>query len=84
MVDGEELPISICLTQHRLSHQLGSSLLLQKDPVLDLIMLASSYSCYSAIFLTQGVQYSQVCKLPLALGDTRQATNSYCSLLYLL
>jgi hypothetical protein len=37
--DGEELPISICSTQHRLAHQLGSSKLLQEDPVLDLLML---------------------------------------------
>ena len=40
VLDGEELPISICLTQHRLAHQLGSSLLLQEDPVLDPLMLA--------------------------------------------
>ena len=40
VLDGEELPISICLTQHRLAHQLGSSLLLQEDPVLDHLMLA--------------------------------------------
>ena len=32
-------PISICLTQHRLAHQLGSSLLLQEDPVVDLPIL---------------------------------------------
>ena len=37
---GEELPISICLIQHRLAHQLGSSLLLQDDPVLDGLVLA--------------------------------------------
>ena len=40
VLDGEELPISICLTQPRLAHQLGSSLLLQEDPVLDPLMLA--------------------------------------------
>ena len=40
VLDGEELPISICLTQHRLAHQLGSSLLLQEDPVLDPTVLA--------------------------------------------
>ena len=39
VLDREELLISICLTQHRLAHQLGSSLLLQEDPVLDLLML---------------------------------------------
>ena len=39
VLDGEELPISICLTQHRLAHQLGSSLLLQEDPVLDPLVL---------------------------------------------
>ena len=27
VLDGEELPISICLTQHRLAHQIGSSIL---------------------------------------------------------
>ena len=43
VLDGEELPISMCLTQHRLAHQLGSSLLLQEGPVLDLLMLASCY-----------------------------------------
>ena len=42
VLDGEELHISIYLTQHRLAHQLGSSLLLQEDPALDLLMLASS------------------------------------------
>ena len=42
VLDGEELPISICLTQHRLAHQLGGSLLLQEDPVLDhLVVLVS-------------------------------------------
>ena len=40
VLDGEELPISICLTQHRLAHQLGNSLLLQEEPVLDPLMLA--------------------------------------------
>ena len=40
VLDGEELPISICLTQHRLAHQLGRSLLLQEDPVLDPLVLA--------------------------------------------
>ena len=39
VLDGEELPILICLTQHRLAHQLGSLLLLQEDPVLDHLML---------------------------------------------
>jgi hypothetical protein len=39
VLDGEELPISIRLIQHRLAHQLGSSLLLQEDPVLDPLML---------------------------------------------
>ena len=39
VLDGEELLISICLTQHRLAHQLGSSLLLQEDPVLDSLVL---------------------------------------------
>ena len=40
VLDGEELPISICLTQHRLAHQLGSLLLLQEDPVVDHLVLA--------------------------------------------
>ena len=35
VLDGDELPISICLTQHRLAHQLGSSLLLQEGRVAD-------------------------------------------------
>ena len=43
VLDGEELPISMCLTQHRLAHQLGSSLLLQEGPVLDLPMPAASH-----------------------------------------
>ena len=43
VLDGEELPISICLTQHRLAHQLGSSLLLQEGPVLDHLMLAGTH-----------------------------------------
>ena len=41
VLDGEELPISICLTQHRLAHQLGSSLLLQEDLVLDHLVLVA-------------------------------------------
>ena len=41
--DGEELPISICLTQHRLAHQLGSSLLFQEGPVLDPLMLVEGH-----------------------------------------
>jgi hypothetical protein len=40
-VDGEELPISIYLTQHRLAHQLGSSLILQEDPVEDFLVLVA-------------------------------------------
>ena len=43
VMDGEELPISICLIQHRLAHQLGSSLLLQEGPVLDSLMLATGH-----------------------------------------
>ena len=43
VLDGEELPISICLTQHRLAHQLGSSLLLQEGPVLDPLVLAITH-----------------------------------------
>ena len=43
VLDGEELPISICLTQHRLAHQLGSSLLLLKGPVLDPLVLATTH-----------------------------------------
>ena len=42
VLDGEELPISICLTQHRLAHQLGSSLLLQEGPVLDPLVLVAT------------------------------------------
>ena len=40
-MDGEELPISIYLIQHRFSHQLGSSLLIQEDPVLDHLVLVT-------------------------------------------
>ena len=58
VLDGEELPISIYLIQHRFAHQLGSSLPLQKDPVLDHLMLEV---CYLAIFPVAGIQYSQVC-----------------------
>ena len=61
VLDGEELLISICLTQHRVAHQLGSSLLHLKDPMLDLLMLASTRVIRSAMFPTQGIQYSQVC-----------------------
>ena len=43
VMDGEELPISICLTQHRLAHQLGSSLPHQEGPVLDHLTLAVSH-----------------------------------------
>ena len=43
VLDGEELPISICLTQHRLVHQLGSSLLLQEGHVLDPLMLVATH-----------------------------------------
>ena len=43
VMDGDELPISICLTQHRLAHQLGSSLLLQEGPVLDPLVLAPTH-----------------------------------------
>ena len=61
VLDGEELPISTCLTQHRRAQQLGSSLLLQEGPVLARPSNAGSRSCYSAMFHTQGIQYSQVC-----------------------
>ena len=59
VMDGEELSISIllCLTQQRLAHQLGSLLILQEDPALN----AGGRICYSAIYPTQGIQYSQVC-----------------------
>jgi hypothetical protein len=43
VLNGEELPISICLTQHRLAHQLGGSLLLQEDPVQDHLMLVATH-----------------------------------------
>ena len=43
VLDGEELPISICRTQHRLAHQLESSLLLQEGPVLDHLMLVEGH-----------------------------------------
>ena len=60
VLDGEELPISICLTQHRLAHQLGSSLLLQ---VLDLLdpMLVGRPVIQLCSLATQGIQYSQIC-----------------------
>ena len=43
VLDGEELPISTCLIQHRLAHQLGSSLVLQECPVLDPLTLAVTH-----------------------------------------
>ena len=43
VLDGEELPILICLTKHRLAHQFGSLLLLQKGPVLDRLMLPGDH-----------------------------------------
>ena len=39
VLDGEALPILICLTKRRLAHHLGSSLLLQEDPVPDHLVL---------------------------------------------
>ncbi len=42
VLDGEELPTSICLTKHRFAHQPGSSLLLQEDHVEDHLVLALS------------------------------------------
>ena len=39
VLDGKELPISTCLIQHRLAHQLGSSLLLQEGSALDPLLL---------------------------------------------
>ena len=57
--DGEELPISIYLTQYRLAHQLGSSLLLQ---VLDLPdpMLVGRSIIQLCSLATQDIQYSQI------------------------
>ena len=43
VLDGETLPISTCLIQHRLAHQFGSSLLLQEGHVLDPLILASGH-----------------------------------------
>ena len=40
VLSGEELPISICLTQHRLAHQLGGPLLLQEGRAVDPPVLA--------------------------------------------
>ena len=62
-MDGEELHISICLTQHRLAHQLGSSLLLQEDPVLDHLMLA-------------GTHVIQLCSLLKAFSTLRSVEES--------
>ena len=55
VLDGEEWPISICLTQHRLSHQLGSSCLLQEDPVVGPLMLVMGHAIL-AMLLNQGIQ----------------------------
>ena len=63
VLDGEELPISICPTQHRLVHQLGSSLLLQEDPVLDLLLLATT-------------RVIQLCSLLKAFGTLRSVEKS--------
>ena len=52
VLDGEELPISICLIQHRLAHQLGGSLLLQEGLVLDPLMLAPTHVTHEAVFPT--------------------------------
>ena len=41
VLDGEELPISICLTQHRLAHQLGNLFCFQKGPVVDPILICA-------------------------------------------
>ena len=62
VLDGEELPISICLTQHRLAHQLGSSLLLQEGHVLDHLMLViAAVFQLCSLLKPEGIQYSQVC-----------------------
>jgi hypothetical protein len=70
VMDGEELPISICLTQHRLAHQLGSSLLLQEDPVLDPLMLAVRpaillYSLLKAFSTLRSVEESLAIRLDI-------------------
>ena len=51
VLDGEQLPISIHLTQHRRTHQLWSSLLLQEGPVPDLLMPVTEHVilCYSQV-----------------------------------
>ena len=54
-------PVSICLTEHRLAHQLGSSLLLQEDPVVDLPMLVDRPAIQLCFLATQGIHYSQIC-----------------------
>ena len=57
-MDGEELLISICQIQHKIAHQLGSSLLHQ-DHVEDPLVLALSLAIL--LFSAQNIQYNQVC-----------------------
>ena len=62
VLDGEELPISICLIQHRLAHKrLAWELITTPRRSCARPSNATSHSCYSAMFPTQGIQYSQVC-----------------------
>jgi hypothetical protein len=64
VLDGGELPFLIYLTQHRLAHQLGSSLLLQEDPVLDHPMLAVGHVI-------------QLCSLLKAVNTLRSVEESW-------
>ena len=59
----EKSCLSQCLTQQRLAHQLGSSLLLQEAPVpRPYDACWNTGTCYSAMFPIQGIQYSQACR----------------------
>ena len=44
VLDGEELPTSICLTQHKPVPHLGNYLLLQEDRVADHLMLVAGHA----------------------------------------
>ena len=53
VMDGLELPISTCLIQHSLVHQLGSPLLLQEGPMLDLQILVEGHTIYLCSLLKE-------------------------------
>ena len=63
VMDEEEWPISISLTQHRLAHQLGSSSLLQEGPVLDHLMLAAGHAIQPCSLL-------KVCNILKLVGES--------------